>query len=202
MYDAFGKRAMDLTVAALALLVLAPFLGVVAVLVAVKLGRPVLFRQRRGGLDSRPFDIVKFRTMTDAVDETGDLRPDADRLTPFGRTLRDLSIDELPGLWNVLKGEMSLVGPRPFIYDYVALYTPEQARRHEVRPGITGWAQVNGRNGLEWEDKFSLDVWYVDNRSLGLDLKILFLTAKKVLRRDGISSDAHVTMERFTGSAK
>ena len=202
MYDAFGKRAMDLTVAALALLVLAPFLGVVAVLVAVKLGRPVLFRQRRGGLDSRPFDIVKFRTMTDAVDETGDLRPDADRLTPFGRTLRDLSIDELPGLWNVLKGDMSLVGPRPFIYDYVALYTPEQARRHEVRPGITGWAQVNGRNGLEWEDKFSLDVWYVDNRSLGLDLKILFLTAKKVLRRDGISSDAHVTMERFTGSAK
>jgi sugar transferase EpsL len=200
MYRAFGKRAFDIAVSVSALLALSPVLLFIAVLVAWKLGRPVLFRQRRGGLHSRPFHVVKFRTMTDSVGPDGRPRPDAERLTPFGRALRNSSLDELPSLWNVLKGDMSLVGPRPFIYDYVELYTPEQARRHETRPGVTGWAQVNGRNAISWEDRFALDVWYVDNCSLALDLKILLLTVRKVVRSEGVSSETHATMERFTGS--
>lgn len=202
MYNAFFKRAMDVTCAAIGLILLSPLFAASAALIAGRLGRPVLFLQRRAGLHSRPFNIVKFRTMTNATGPDGRPKCDAERLTPFGRALRDASIDELPALWNVLKGDMSLVGPRPFIYDYVALYTPDQARRHEVRPGLTGWAQVNGRNSISWEDKFALDLWYVDNRSFLLDLKILLLTIKKVVRSEGVSSDGHVTMERFTGSTK
>lgn len=202
MYDAFFKRLIDITAAAVGLLLLSPLLLATAALIAIKLGRPVLFRQKRGGLQSRPFDIIKFRTMTDAVGSDGVPKPDAERMTPFGRALRAASIDELPGLWNVLKGDMSLVGPRPLIYDYVALYTPEQARRHEVRPGVTGWAQVNGRNAISWEDKFGMDVWYVDRRSFLLDMRILLLTVQKVVGSEGVSSEGHVTMERFSGSIK
>jgi len=169
-------------------------------LVRRKLCRPVFFRQIRPGLNGQPFQMLKFRTMTDERGPDGALLPDAVRLTPFGRWLRATSLDELPELWNVLKGDMSLVGPRPLLMEYLPLYTPEQARRHEVRPGITGWAQVNGRNAISWEDKFQLDVWYVDNRSLWLDIKILWLTVKKVLLRDGISAAGEATMPRFAGS--
>ena len=165
-----------------------------------KLVSPVFFTQMRPGLQGKPFLMVKFRTMTDARGPDGALLPDADRLTPFGRFLRATSLDELPELWNVLKGDMSLVGPRPLLMEYLPLYSPGQARRHEVRPGITGWAQVNGRNAIGWEDKFTLDVWYVDHRSLWLDIKILWLTVKKVLVREGISADGEATMGRFTGS--
>lgn len=199
MYDAVFKRLIDIVGAVVGLALLSPVLLVAAALIAVKLGRPVMFRQIRGGLHSKPFQILKFRTMISAIGADGQLKPDAERLTPLGRALRDMSIDELPGLLNVLKGDMSLVGPRPFFYDYVALYTPEQARRHEVRPGLTGWAQVNGRNAISWESKFALDVWYVDNRSFLLDLKILLMTVKKVLRSEDVSSDVHATMERYTG---
>lgn len=200
MFDRAIKRAIDVVGSAAGLLLLLPALLITAFLIAQKLGRPVLFRQKRGGLNSRPFELLKFRTMTDAVGQDGCPRPDAERLTPFGRRLRELSIDELPGLWNVLKGDMSLVGPRPLIYDYVALYTPEQVRRHDVRPGFTGWAQVNGRNAIGWDEKFKLDVWYVDNRSLFLDFKILLMTVAKVVGREGVSSGTSVTMERFLGS--
>jgi lipopolysaccharide/colanic/teichoic acid biosynthesis glycosyltransferase len=165
-----------------------------------KLGSPVFFRQTRPGLHGRPFEMVKFRTMTDARGDDGNLLSDAERLTAFGRFLRASSLDELPELWNVLKGDMSLVGPRPLLMEYLPLYSPEQARRHEVRPGITGWAQVNGRNALSWDDKFKLDVWYVDHRSLWLDVKILWLTVKKVLVREGISAAGEATMSKFTGS--
>jgi len=199
MYDGFGKRAFDVLVSASALLVLSPILLVVALLVWAKLGWPVFFRQRRGGYRSQPFEVFKFRTMTDAVGPDGHLRADAERLTAFGRSLRASSLDELPGLWNVLKGEMSLVGPRPLIYDYVALYSPEQARRHEVRPGITGWAQVNGRNAISWEEKFALDVWYVDNRGFWLDMKILVLTVQRLFHRHGITAEGSATAERFGG---
>jgi lipopolysaccharide/colanic/teichoic acid biosynthesis glycosyltransferase len=195
------KRFMDLVVAALALGLLLPMLLVVAVMIRVKLGSPVFFRQIRPGLDGKPFEIIKFRTMRDAFDSEGNALPDKDRLTPLGRFLRAASVDELPELWNVLKGEMSLVGPRPLLMEYLPLYTPEQARRHELRPGITGWAQVNGRNAIAWEEKFRLDVWYVDHRSFGLDLKILFLTIKMVLIRDGISADGHATMPPFRGES-
>nr|WP_291327235.1 sugar transferase [Acidovorax sp. 28-64-14] len=164
-----------------------------------KLGSPAFFRQVRPGMHGQPFEMVKFRTMTDARGADGALLPDADRLTPFGRFLRASSLDELPELWNVLKGEMSLVGPRPLLMEYLPLYSPQQARRHEVRPGITGWAQVNGRNALGWDEKFKLDVWYVDHRSLWLDIKILWLTVKKVLVREGISAAGEATMPRFTG---
>ena len=194
------KRFLDFTVAAVALLVLALPLLALTWLVRRKLGRPAFFRQVRPGLHGRPFEMLKFRSMTDARGPDGALLPDADRLTPFGRFLRSSSLDELPGLWNVLKGDMSLVGPRPLLVEYLPLYSPEQARRHEVRPGITGWAQVNGRNAIGWDDKFKLDVWYVDHRSLWLDLKILWLTVKKVLVRDGISAAGEATMARFTGS--
>ncbi len=194
------KRLFDLVLSILGLLALALPLLVLVWLVRRKLGSPVFFRQVRPGLNGKPFEMVKFRTMTCELGPDGQLLPDAVRLTPFGRFLRATSLDELPELWNVLKGDMSLVGPRPLLLDYLPLYTPEQARRHEVRPGITGWAQVNGRNALSWEDKFQLDVWYVDHRSLWLDIKILWLTVKKVLVRDGISAAGEATMPKFTGS--
>lgn len=193
------KRLFDIVVATLLLLVLALPLLCLILLVRSKLGRPALFRQVRPGLGGKSFEMVKLRTMTDARDESGKLLPDAQRLTSFGRFLRSTSLDELPELWNVLKGDMSLVGPRPLLMAYLPLYSPEQARRHEVRPGVTGWAQVNGRNTLAWPDKFRLDVWYVDNRSFMLDLRILWLTVRKVLVRDGISAAGEATMTPFTG---
>lgn len=193
------KRFIDVGVTILALGLLSPVLLIIALLVRFKHGSPILFRQQRPGLDGKPFTLYKFRTMTDARDAEGNLLPDAERLTSFGRFLRRTSLDELPELINVLKGDMSLVGPRPLLMRYLELYTPEQARRHEVRPGITGWAQINGRNAVSWEEKFRLDVWYVDNVSLWLDLKILFLTAWKVLKKEGISQDGHATMPEFTG---
>ena len=194
------KRLIDFTAAALGLIVLTLPLALLAWQVRRRLGSPVLFRQTRPGLHGRPFEMVKFRTMTDARGPDGALLSDAERLTPFGRFLRASSLDELPELWNVLKGDMSLVGPRPLLMEYLPLYTPEQARRHAVRPGVTGWAQVNGRNTLGWEEKFALDVWYVDHRSLWLDLKILWLTVKKVLVREGISAAGEATMGKFTGN--
>jgi lipopolysaccharide/colanic/teichoic acid biosynthesis glycosyltransferase len=193
------KRLFDLIAASLGLLVLALPLLALAWQVRRKLGSPVLFTQVRPGLHGKPFRMVKFRTMTDARDASGALLPDAQRLTPFGRFLRASSLDELPELWNVLRGEMSLVGPRPLLMEYLPLYSPEQARRHEVRPGITGWAQVNGRNAIRWADKFALDIWYVDHRSLWLDVRILWLTIRKVLVRDGISAAGEATMPRFEG---
>ncbi|MFC7407845.1 sugar transferase [Hydrogenophaga atypica] len=195
------KRLFDTTLAALALLLLAVPLCVLAMVVRQKLGAPVLFRQMRPGLHGRPFEMLKFRTMTDARDEQGVPLPDAMRLTPLGRWLRATSLDELPELWNVLKGDMSLVGPRPLLMEYLPLYSAEQARRHEVRPGITGWAQVNGRNAVSWEDKFRMDVWYVDHRSIWLDIKILWLTVRKVLAREGISAANEATMRKFTGGS-
>ena len=194
------RRFFDLSVALLALLLLALPLLLLALLVRTKLGSPVFFRQTRPGLHGKPFEMVKFRTMTDARDAQGELLPDSERLPPFGRFLRASSLDELPELWNVLKGEMSLVGPRPLLMEYLPLYTPQQYRRHEVRPGVTGWAQVNGRNAISWEEKFALDVWYVENQSFWLDVKILFLTVKKVLEKDGISASGEATMTKFTGS--
>ncbi|SDL67284.1 sugar transferase [Modicisalibacter muralis] len=166
------------------------------------MGAPVLFRQQRPGRDGKPFYMVKFRTMKDSIDADGNSLPDSERLTAFGQFLRSSSLDELPELWNVLKGDMSLVGPRPLLMEYLPLYSKEQYRRHEVRPGVTGWAQINGRNALSWEDKFKLDVWYVENQSFYLDIKILLLTVKKVLVRDGISAEGQATMERFRGSDK
>jgi len=195
-----GKRIIDVALTVLLLVLLLPVLALVAILVHIRLGSPALFRQQRPGLHGKPFTIFKFRTMTDARDAQGKLRPDAERLTPLGRFLRSTSLDELPELLNVLKGDMSLVGPRPLMMQYLARYTPEQMRRHEVRPGITGWAQVNGRNAITWELKFALDVWYVDHCSLGLDLKILALTLWKILKREGISQPGQATMEEFMGS--
>ncbi|MCA3237635.1 MAG: sugar transferase [Curvibacter sp.] len=195
-----AKRLVDVFVAGAALLVLALPLLLLWALVRRKLGSPVLFRQVRPGMHGRPFMMVKFRTMTDERGADGNLLPDARRLTSFGRFLRATSLDELPELWNVLCGEMSLVGPRPLLMEYLPLYSPEQARRHEVRPGITGWAQVNGRNALSWEERFKLDVWYVDHRSLWLDIRILWLTVRKVLLREGISAQGEATMPRFTGN--
>jgi len=195
-----AKRAFDLIVAVPLLVVLSPAMALLALTVRLVMGSPVIFRQARPGLHGKPFTIDKFRTMTDARDAQGNLLPNEQRLTRFGRFLRSTSLDELPELFNVLKGEMSLVGPRPLHTRYLDRYTPEQARRHEVRPGITGWAQVNGRNALTWEQKFEHDVWYVDNRSLGLDFKILWLTALSVVRREGINAEGHVTMPEFRGS--
>lgn len=194
------KRLFDLLLSFGLLLVLALPMLLLWGLVRRKLGSPVLFRQVRPGLHGRPFMMVKFRTMTDERGADGELLPDAQRLTSFGRFLRATSLDELPELWNVLRGEMSLVGPRPLLMEYLPLYSPEQARRHEVRPGITGWAQVNGRNALSWEDRFKLDVWYIDHRSLWLDLRILWLTVRKVIVREGISAQGEATMPRFTGN--
>jgi lipopolysaccharide/colanic/teichoic acid biosynthesis glycosyltransferase len=200
-YCRVGKRLLDLALVVVAAPVWLPVMAVVAVLVRVKLGTPVLFRQARPGRSAVVFEIVKFRTMTDASDASGQLLPDAQRLTPFGCRLRAWSLDELPELFNVLRGEMSLVGPRPLMVRYLPRYTPEQARRHEVLPGLTGWAQINGRNDLAWEDKFRFDVWYVDRVSLALDVKILVLTLWKVLRREGISAEGEATAPEFWGTA-
>lgn len=194
------QRIFDIFAACIGLIVFSPVLIIVAILVGRQMGKPVLFRQTRPGLHGVPFRMIKFRTMRDAVDASGVPLPDAARLTRLGRFLRSSSLDELPELWNVLKGEMSLVGPRPLLMEYLPLYSAEQARRHEVRPGVTGWAQVNGRNALSWEEKFALDLWYVENRSLWLDLKIVWLTIRKVIKRDGISAEGEATMPKFTGS--
>jgi lipopolysaccharide/colanic/teichoic acid biosynthesis glycosyltransferase len=194
------KRCFDFVVALAGIVVLSPLLLIIVALVRWRLGSPVLFRQQRPGLGGRPFTLVKFRTMTDARAADGAAAPDAQRLTAFGRFLRSTSLDELPELYNVLIGDMSLVGPRPLLTEYLPLYNAHQRRRHEVRPGITGWAQVNGRNAISWERKFDLDVWYVDNASFWLDLKILWLTLWRVLRREGISEEGSATAERFTGS--
>lgn len=194
------KRVFDIFLAALALLLFSMPLLLLIWQIRSRLGHPVFFKQIRPGIHGRPFEMVKFRSMTDARGSDGQLLPDVDRLTPFGRFLRASSLDELPGLWNVIKGDMSLVGPRPLLMEYLPLYSTEQARRHNVRPGITGWAQVNGRNALSWDDKFKLDVWYVDNRSLRLDMKILWLTVRKVLVREGISAAGEATMSKFTGT--
>ena len=196
-FNSIIKRLMDILGSGAGLVLLSPLLLIVAILVRVKLGSPVFFRQQRPGLHGKPFTLVKFRTMTDERDEKGNLLPDEVRLTRFGQFLRSTSIDELPELWNVFVGDMSLVGPRPLLMQYLDRYTPEQARRHEVKPGITGWAQVNGRNALSWEEKFKLDVWYVDHFSFWLDVRILFATFLKVLRREGISGEGHATMMEF-----
>jgi lipopolysaccharide/colanic/teichoic acid biosynthesis glycosyltransferase len=201
MYQAFGKRIFDLTVTVAALILLAPVIAFVALLVRLRLGKPALFRQKRPGLLGRPFTLLKFRTMTDSRDLSGRLLPDAERMTQFGRFLRETSLDELPELFNVLKGEMSLVGPRPLLIKYLRRYTPEQMRRHNVRPGLTGWAQINGRNAISWEERFALDCWYVDNVSLGLDLLILYRTVGLVIRRRHISQEGHATMAEFPGTA-
>lgn len=198
-YD-LGKRLLDILISAFALAMLAPILILIGLLVWWRLGSPVLFRQVRPGQHGHPFTIYKFRTMRDAVDASGRLLPDSERLTGLGQFLRSTSLDELPEFWNVVKGDMSLVGPRPLLMEYLPLFTTKQARRHEVRPGITGWAQINGRNALSWEEKFELDVWYVDHRSLALDLEIMLRTLKKVIVRDGISQNGHATMERFRGT--
>ncbi|TYK65322.1 sugar transferase [Colwellia echini] len=194
------KRVFDLIVSLLALIILLPVIIITAILVRVKLGSPILFTQDRPGLHGNVFKMMKFRTMLDSVDKNGVQLPDEQRMTPFGGFLRSASLDELPGLFNVIKGDMSLVGPRPLLVQYLPLYNEEQSRRHNVRPGITGWAQVNGRNAISWEDKFSFDVWYVDNQSFWLDIKILLLTVKKVFVREGISADGHVTIEPFKGT--
>lgn len=196
------KRLFDILGAVLGLLILLPIIVTLAWQVRRKLGSPVLFRQTRPGLHGKPFQLIKFRTMRNAIGLDGRPLPDSERMTSFGSFLRSASLDELPELWNVLKGEMSLVGPRPLLMEYLPLYSLEQARRHELRPGVTGWAQVNGRNALSWDEKFRLDVWYVDNHSFWLDLKILALTVKKVFVREGISAAGEVTMTYFTGSSK
>lgn len=194
------KRSFDVITTIAGLLLIWPLVLFLAVMVRIKLGSPIFFCQIRPGLHGKPFTMVKFRTMTDARDGQGQLLPDDKRLTPFGKFLRSTSLDELPELINALNGEMSLVGPRPLLMEYLPLYSPEQARRHEVRPGITGWAQVNGRNAISWEEKFKLDVWYVDNQSLVLDLKILWMTFAKVFKREGISQEGQATAEKFMGT--
>ena len=194
------KRGLDISLACVGLLVLAPVMAVLAVLVFSVIGRPILFAQQRPGMHRRLFMLYKFCTMRTAVDAGGEPLPDADRLTPLGRFLRRYSLDELPQLWNVLRGDMSLVGPRPLLVEYLPLYSAEQARRHEVRPGITGWAQVNGRNAQSWDERLRLDVWYADHRSFWLDLRILWLTLLRVLRSEGVSQPGHATMPRFTGN--
>ena len=194
------KRAFDIAASASALVVISPVLAITAYKVKKELGSPVLFRQTRPGLHGKPFEMIKFRTMKDATDKEGNALPDSERLTEFGKKLRASSLDELPELWNVLKGDMSLVGPRPLLMEYLPLYSAEQAKRHNVRPGVTGYAQVNGRNSLSWEDKFKLDTWYVEHQSLWLDMKILLKTVKKVIIKDGISAEGEATMTKFTGS--
>lgn len=202
MTDDGAKRAIDIVGAAAGLIVLSPVMLLVALAIRWRMGGPVLFVQERPGRHGRPFRMVKFRTMRDFTDALGRPLSDAERLTPLGIRLRALSLDELPELWNVLRGDMSLVGPRPLLMSYLPLYSAQQARRHNVRPGVTGWAQINGRNALSWDEKFALDLWYVDNRSFWLDIRILMMTVSKVLRRDGISADGEATMPVFSGSAK
>lgn len=194
------KRAFDIAASASALIVLSPVLAITAYKVKKNLGSPVLFRQTRPGLHGKPFEMIKFRTMKDASDKEGNALPDSERLTDFGKKLRASSLDELPELWNVLKGDMSLVGPRPLLMEYLPLYNAEQAKRHNVRPGVTGYAQVNGRNSLSWEDKFKLDTWYVEHQSFWLDMKILLKTVKKVIIKDGISAEGEATMSKFIGT--
>jgi len=194
------KRVFDILIASILLILLLLPLLILAAVIRFKLGTPILFSQIRPGLNGNPFKLYKFRTMTNALDAEGNLLTDENRLTPFGQLLRRTSLDELPELWNVLRGDMSLVGPRPLLMEYLPLYTQEQSRRHEVRPGITGWAQVNGRNLLSWDERFILDVWYVDHHSILLDIKILFITSKKVLKREGISAKGEATMPKFKGS--
>lgn len=194
------KRIFDIAIVVLFFPLWLPTLMIISFLVKIKLGHPVFFRQTRPGLQGKLFEMVKLRTMTDERDPYGNLCPDEVRLTSFGKFLRSTSLDELPELWNVLKGDMSLVGPRPLLVEYLPLYSNEQVRRHEVKPGVTGWAQINGRNAISWEEKFKLDVWYVDNQSLWLDIKILWMTLRKVIRRDGISASGEATMPKFSGS--
>ncbi|HAU5610331.1 TPA: sugar transferase [Citrobacter freundii] len=194
------KRLLDIIISFCALIILSPLLLYLAYKIKVKIGSPVLFKQQRPGLNGKPFNMIKFRTMRDAYDKDGNPLPDDERMTVFGTKLRNMSLDELPELWNVLRGDMSLVGPRPLLMQYLSLYNTKQMRRHEVRPGITGWAQVNGRNSISWQEKFDLDVWYIDNHSLLLDLKILLLTIQKAYKRDGISAEGHVTVEPFRGN--
>jgi sugar transferase EpsL len=228
MYNQFGKRLFDIILTILALSVLAPFIGLIALVVRVKLDRPIFFSQKRPGLNEKPFTLLKFRTMTGACDPQGNVRPgkngktyllnkfrtmrelrdnnglllpDEYRLTALGKTLRKWSLDELPEFWNVIRGDISLVGPRPLLMQYLERYTPEQARRHEVKPGITGWAQVNGRNTISWEEKFKLDIWYVDHMSFRLDVYILLLTLKNVIKREGINQPGHATMGEFQGQS-
>lgn len=193
------KRLVDIVCSGLGLIIISPILLIVSILIRIKLGSPIFFTQDRVGKDGHIFKMIKFRTMLDATDKWGEPLPDEDRLTPFGKMIRSTSIDELPELINVFKGDMSLVGPRPLLVEYKELYSPEQFRRHEVRPGITGWAQVNGRNSISWKERFELDVEYVENFNLFMDIKILFMTVFKVLKKDGISQDGHVTMEKFNG---
>ena len=194
------KRLFDIIIASIALILLSPLYAIVFYKVKKNLGSPVLFRQVRPGLHGKPFEMIKFRTMKDAVDEQGNPLPDSERLTPFGRMLRSSSLDEMPELWNVIKGDMSIVGPRPLLMEYLPLYSPEQAKRHLVRPGMTGYAQVNGRNAISWEEKFKLDTWYVENQSVWLDFKIMLKTVKKVLAKDDINEAGEVTMTKFTGT--
>lgn len=196
------KRGFDIVVSLTALACLLPLLVAVALMVRIKMGSPVLFLQERPGLNGRPFTLTKFRTMLSKQDDTGRLLADNERLTSFGRFLRSTSLDELPELWNVLRGEMSLVGPRPLLMEYLEFYSTEQARRHEVRPGLTGWAQISGRNSLDWNERFEHDIWYVDNQTILLDLKILFLTVRSVIMREGIAADGEATMRPFTGNGK
>ncbi len=195
------KRLLDIIIASIALILLSPLYAIVAYKVKKNLGSPVLFRQVRPGLHGKPFEMIKFRTMRDAVDAQGNSLPDSERLTPFGKMLRATSLDEMPELWNVIKGDMSVVGPRPLLMEYLPLYSPEQAKRHNVRPGMTGHAQVNGRNAISWEEKFKLDTWYVENQSTLLDFKIMFKTVHKVLAKDDISAEGEATMTRFTGTS-
>ncbi len=202
MYETYVKRALDVTLSGCALAALSPVMGVTALLVRCKLGSPVIFHQDRPGKDEQIFRLYKFRTMTDARGADGELLPDAQRLTPFGRRLRSTSLDELPELWNILRGDMSIVGPRPLLVKYLPLYSDEQHRRHAVRPGLTGWAQVHGRNLASWEEKFAYDVDYVNHVSFALDAKIVWMTLRCVLRREGISAEGSATMEAFTGTEK
>ena len=200
MYKSFIKTFLDFMLALIGLIILLPLFMIISVLIIFKLNAPVFFKQSRPGLNGETFEIYKFRTMSNECDENGAPLSDEERLTKFGSFLRSTSLDELPGLWNVLNGTMSLIGPRPLLIEYLPLYSDRQARRHEVKPGITGWAQVNGRNAIEWKEKFELDVWYVENLTFFLDIKILYLTLKKVIRRDGISHNNHVTMKKFKGN--
>ncbi|WP_439234824.1 sugar transferase [Lonepinella koalarum] len=194
------KRLLDILISSIALVILSPVFFIVAYKVKKNLGSPVLFKQTRPGLNGKPFEMIKFRTMKDAVDKDGNPLPDAERLTDFGKMLRATSLDEMPELWNVLKGEMSIVGPRPLLLEYLPLYNAEQAKRHNVRPGVTGYAQVNGRNAISWDEKFKLDVWYVENQSLWLDFKIMLQTVKKVIAKDDINAANDATMPKFMGS--
>ena len=200
MYKSFIKRTLEFIFASLALLFLFPIFLIITIMVLLNMGTPILFEQSRPGLNGKTFKIYKFRTMTSKCDKNGNLLEDKERLSNFGSFLRSTSLDELPTLWNVVSGDMSFVGPRPLLIEYLPLYSKKQARRHEVKPGITGWAQVNGRNAINWSEKFELDIWYVENQSLSLDIKIIYLTLKKVIKRDGINHSNHVTMEKFKGN--